>query len=245
VILSNDRYRRRADAIAAYLKGPARPDGTLVRSWRGRAGVRAFADDLASAAIGWYTLFQASGDIQWFVAAEDAVSELRDNFADPDGGFFATSSTAESLISRPKNIQDNPTPSDNALAMEALQIHAALTGDLSAISEMEGTMRALSVVARRHPAFGGHALAVWLTHLTGIKEVAITGPNDATRDMERVVWDVYRPNVIVALNHGQGSSVPLLVDRPASDTATAFVCQHRRSRGTTRGLSAKSVGEGT
>jgi uncharacterized protein YyaL (SSP411 family) len=224
-ILSDDRYRQRAEAIATYLAGPASPDGSLVRSWRGRPGVRAFADDLASAAIGWYTLFQASGEPRWFLAAEDAVSELREKFADPDGGFFATSSEAESLISRPKNIQDNPTPSDNALAMEALQIHAALTGDLTALTEMEGTMRALSVVARRHPAFGGHALAVWLTHLIGVKEVAITGYGDITHHMENLVWDVYRPNVVVAINHDQESPVPLLVDRPATDAATAFVCQ--------------------
>ncbi len=224
-VLADDRYTKRAEAIAAYLAGPASPDGSLVRSWRGHPGVQAFADDLASAAIGWYTLFQTTGDAQWFIAAEDAVRDLRDTFADPEGGFFATSSTAESLVSRPKNIQDNPTPSDNALAMEALQIHAALTGDLTAIGEIEGTMQALSVVARRHPSFGGHALAVWLTHLVGIKEVAITGTEDATRDMERLVWDVFRPNVVVAINRGDESPIPLLIDRPATDTATAFLCQ--------------------
>ena len=86
-------------------------------------------------------------------------------------------------------------------------------------------MRAISVVARRHPAFGGHALAVWATHLAGVKEVAITGVADSTRDMERVVWDVFRPDIVMALNHGTTSTVPLLADRPATDLATAFVCQ--------------------
>ncbi len=224
-VLSSDRYLRRAEAIAGYLAGPGSPDGSLVRSWRERPGVSAFADDLASAAIGWYTLFQVTGEARWFDAAEDAVRELRADFGDPDGGFFATSSSAESLISRPKNIQDNPTPSDNALAMEALQLHAALTGDLAAIDELEATMRAISVVARRHPAFGGHALAVWATHLAGVKEVAITGVAGSTRDMERVVWDVFRPDIVMALNHGTTSTVPLLADRPATDLATAFVCQ--------------------
>ena len=224
-VLSDDRYLRRAEAIAAYLAGPGRPDGSLVRSWRERAGVSAFADDLASAAIGWYTLFQVSGESRWFDAAEDAVRDLRTGFGDPEGGFFATSSSAESLISRPKNIQDNPTPSDNALAMEALQLHAALTGDLAAVNELEATMRALSVVARRHPAFGGHALAIWATHLAGVKEVAITGSEDATHDLKRVVWDTFRPDVVLALNHGGLSSVPLLAERPATDVATAFVCQ--------------------
>jgi len=237
-VLSDDRYLQRAEAIAEYLSGPASPEGALVRSWRVRPGVSAFADDLASAAIGWYTLFQVSGDARWFHAAEGAVEELRSKFSDAAGGFFATSTSAESLISRPKNIQDNPTPSDNALAMEALQLHAALTGDLAAVDEMEATMRGLSVVAKRHPAFGGHALAVWLTHLAGIKEVAITGDKDATHGMERLVWGAFRPNIVVAVNRDEDSSVPLLADRPAGTDATAFVCE-----GLVCGLPARSTTE--
>jgi uncharacterized protein YyaL (SSP411 family) len=109
--------------------------------------------------------------------------------------------------------------------MEALQLHAAFTGDLSAVSELEQTMSAVSVIARRHPAFGGYALAVWATHLAGIKEVAITGTADATRGMEDLAWNVYRPNVVVAINDGATSTVPLLADRPATDVAMAFVCE--------------------
>ncbi len=224
-ILDEARYRDRAEAIASFLITTASPNGELVRSWRDGAGVGAFADDLAAVAVGLYTLFQTSGDVTWFTHAETLVAHLREGFKDPKGGFYATSSSSEALIARPKNIQDNPTPSDNALALEALQIHTALTGDLAAVAEMESTMGAISIIARRHPSFAGHSLAVWATHLADIKEVALTGLGDATTEMERLVWDSYHPTVIVAVNRKSDSPVPLLAERDATEAATAFVCQ--------------------
>jgi hypothetical protein len=224
-VLGSEKYLARARSIASFLTGEASPDGSLVRSWRERPGVGGFADDYAAVAIGLYALFQATAEVRWFEKAEELVATLRSDFADRNGGFFATSKTSEALIARPKVIQDNPTPSDNALAMEALQMHSALTGDLEAIQEIEATMESLSVVAKGHPSFAGHALAVWLTHSVGVKEVAITGSPSATVDMERLVWDRYRPEVVIAVNRGSGSAVPLLTDRDASGTATAYVCE--------------------
>jgi hypothetical protein len=202
----------------------ASPNGALVRSWRHKPGHRAFADDFASAAIGLYTLYSVTGDERWFNEAERLVVELRAEFADPEGGFFATSDAASDLIVRPKNTQDNPTPSDNSLALEALLMHAAFTGDSAAIAEAERTMSAISEIATRHPLFGGHALAVWLTHLSGSKEVAIVG--EGTDQMEHIVWSSFRPDVVVAIGDGSETSVPLLLDRPAGDPALGYVCEN-------------------
>jgi uncharacterized protein YyaL (SSP411 family) len=224
-ILKSDRYTNRAVAIAQFLTTEGSPGGVLVRSWRDKPGVPAFADDVASVALGLYTLFQTTGDERWFTEAENLVQSLRSRFADASGGFYATADDAEDLITRPKNIQDNPTPSDNALAMEALQIHSAFTGDLSALDEVEQTMAAMSVVALRHPSFAGQSLAVWLAHTEGLKEVAVTGTPDAIDDLIDTYWNTYRPASVVAVNRGEHSVVPLLQDRPASATPTAYVCQ--------------------
>jgi len=225
-VLGIERYRVRANAIGEFLLSEGSPDGSLVRSWRGTPGVGAFADDVAATAIGFYTQFQTTGDVRWFDAAEALVSDLRRSFADDEsGGFFATSDSAEELITRPKVTQDNPTPSDNALAMEALQLHAALTGDQTAVAELTTTMRSLSTIAKSHPSFAGHALAVWVTQLAGIKEVAITGAPAATADMESLVWGAYRPDVVVAVNRGVRSPVPLLADRDVGTHPAAYVCQ--------------------
>jgi uncharacterized protein YyaL (SSP411 family) len=223
--LGDSLYIDRATSIASFLVTDASPDGKLARSWRGAPGVAAFADDLGAVAVALYTLFEVTGEARWFEHAERCVDRLRASFADPAGGFFSTAEDAEQLITRPKSLQDNPTPSDNSLAMEALQFHAAFTGDQRAIAELEQTMGSISIIANRHPSFAGHALAVWVTHLAGVKEVAITGSVDDTRELVSEVWDTYRPDVVLALNRGTDSNVPLLTNRPAGHDATAFVCQ--------------------
>jgi uncharacterized protein YyaL (SSP411 family) len=225
-ILDGSRYLARARSIAGFLLTDASPDGSLVRSWRDRPGTRAFADDHAALAVGLYTLYQVTGDDQWFTAAEHQVEVLRTHFADATGGFFNTSDVAENLIARPKTIQDNPTPSDNALAMEALQFHAALTGDTRAITQAGETMQILARDALQYPSFAGYSLAVWLTELVGIKEVALVGVDDTVQAMEDVVWNSFRPEVVVAVGNGSSSPVPLLLDRPLADSTLAYVCEN-------------------
>jgi uncharacterized protein YyaL (SSP411 family) len=226
VILDEERYLQRALSIATFLATEASPDGALVRSWRGRPGHGAFADDLAAVAIGMYTLFSVTGDERWFTFAETTVTQLRDQFADPAGGFFATSSAGHELISRPKNAQDSPTPSDNSLAMEALQMHVAFTGDLTALNELEATMEFLAPDALSNPAFGGYALAIWLTHLAGMKEVAIVGTPEQRRSLSRPIWGAFHPDVIVAPGNGGPTTVPLLTDRTGGAEGSAYVCQN-------------------
>ena len=225
-ILGDERYLERALSIATFLVGEASPEGALVRSWRDRPGHPAFADDLASVAIGLYTLFSVTSDERWFAAAEAMVEQLRGQFADPKGGFFATSADDHGLISRPKNAQDSPTPSDNSLAMEALQMHVGFTGDLAAATELEATMEFLAPDALSNPAFGGYALAIWLTHLTGIKEVAIVGTPEQRQALAAPVWGAYHPDVVVAPGAGGPSTVPLLIDRTGGETGLAYVCQN-------------------
>jgi len=225
-ILDDDRYLRRALSIAEFLTTEASPNGALVRSWRDRPGHAAFADDLASVAIGMYTLFSVTGDERWFTFAENMIEQLRGEFADPAGGFFAASISDDGLISRPKNAQDSPTPSDNSLAMEALQMHVAFTGDLAALNEIERTMEFVAPDALSNPAFGGYALAIWLTHLVGMKEVAIVGTPDQRRPLSRPIWGQFHPDVVVAPGNGGPTIVPLLTDRPPGTTGSAYVCQN-------------------
>ncbi|MEE8457637.1 MAG: thioredoxin domain-containing protein [Acidimicrobiia bacterium] len=228
-VLAESRYIARAVKIAAFLLNEASPGGRLSRSWRGRPGHEAFADDHAALAIGLYALYQATGDETWFVAAEKQVDHLRTEFADPKGGFFGTSTSTDPLIARPKNTQDNPTPSDNALGMEALLLHAAYTGDTEAIAEADATMELLARDAVHHPTFGSYGLAIWLTNLIGINEVAIVGEDEDRSAMERVVWEGFRPDIVLASSDGADSLVPLLTGRTAvsedSTPGLAYVCR--------------------
>lgn len=224
-VLGEPRYMERAESIATFLLTDASPDGQLVRSWRIRPGSPAFADDHAALAVGLYVLYQATGNEQWYEAAEQHVEILRSEFVDSSGGFFSTREDAERLISRPRNTQDSPTPSDNALGLEALLLHASYTGDTSAIVEADRLMQSLSHDALHQPTFAGYSLAVWLTHGVGVNEVALVGPDEGRTELERVVWESFLPNVVLASSSSDATVVPLLQGRVGSARSLAYVCR--------------------
>jgi len=67
---------------------------------------------------------------------------------------------------------------------------------------------------------------VWLTQLVGVKEVAVIGDDAMCGDMERIVWDTFRPDVVIAVGDGSDSPIPLLADRPVQKTTLAYVCRN-------------------
>ena len=87
-------------------------------------------------------------------------------------------------------------------------------------------MQILARDALQYPSFAGYGLAVWLTDLVGIKEVAIVGDNDTVQAMEDTIWGDFRPDVVVAAGDGSESPVPLLQDRPLTDRTLAYVCEN-------------------
>jgi len=202
-------------------------DGRLLRSWRdGRAVIPAFCDDHGALALGLFALYQATGEPDWYREAERLTRSMIDLFWDPDdGGFFATGSDADDLIARPKNLFDNPTPSDNALAAEALQHLAAFNGDGALVEMMEGTIRAAGALMQRFPAGAGHMLSVALVASGPPWELAVVGPGDGKQRLLDVVRSEFRPGVFVAAGD-DGDTVPLLAGRGAvAGEAAAYLCR--------------------
>jgi len=223
-ILSDDRYLDVARGIATFLVEIAMPDGRLIRSWRaGRAGPDAFCDDFAAAALGLFAFYQATGEHRWYDAAQRLVREMVKRFEDPAGGFFATASDAEALIARPKNTHDNPTPSDNALAAEALATLAAYTGEADLYERLERTVHAIGPSLSTHPWAHGSLLGMWLA--APMREVAIVGDATARRLFAGVVWERFRPDIVIAQGDGTQTEVPLLEGRGAGDAGRAYVCR--------------------
>src|SRR5690606_22394334 len=105
-------------------------DGRLLRSWsEGEAAVPGFLEDHAAMAMGLFALYQATGELDWYREAEQLTRALPEWFADPAGGFFTTPEDGEQLLKRPKDQFDNPLPSGNSLAAEALLTLSLYTGE--------------------------------------------------------------------------------------------------------------------
>jgi uncharacterized protein YyaL (SSP411 family) len=227
-VLRKPRYlehaRRVGDFLLEHLR---RHDGRLLRSWRdGRVSGPGFSDDYGASAMGLFALYQATGEVRWFRAAEEVTRDMIDLFADrADGGFFATGHDAEKLITRPKDQMDNPTPSGSSLALEAIQVLAAFTGDQDLLEHRESTLRASARLIERYPSAAGHTLSALVTGASGMREVAIVGRERTA--MEEVVFSAYRPDLVVASSQGEAASPPLLVGRTSGpgEAPMAYVCR--------------------
>ncbi len=227
-VLDEDRYLQAALGLASFVADELfTPGGRLVRTWRaGKQGPLAFCDDYAALAVGLFTLFQVSGDTRWFDLGERLTQEAIRLFATPEGGFYASGSDAARLIARPINLMDNPTPSDNALMAEALQMLIAYTGDPGLTRHLDGIYAAASKLVNEYPAAVGHLLSVGLTGLHGPKEVAIVGEPDDRRPLEAVVWESFRPDCVLAAAPGPTEHIPLLAGRTAAaGRSRAYVCR--------------------
>jgi hypothetical protein len=226
-----DRYRDAAAAAAgAILAGLLGEDGRLGRSWKdGRPSGAGVLEDYADLAEGLLALYEASHDERWFTTARALADAIVERFADPEGGFFDTASDHERLVTRPKDAQDNATPSGSAMATLVLLKVAALTGEGSYRSIGERALATITPFTARYPT----AFAQWLQAidfaLADVAEVAIVGdPADArTAALLEVAGGRYAPNRVLAVApDGDASAIPLLHDRPMRDgLPTAYVCR--------------------
>jgi uncharacterized protein YyaL (SSP411 family) len=217
--------RDTADFVLAKMR---RPDGRLLRSRRDDdVSGPAFCDDYAAVALGLFSLYSATAEERWFTAAVATAEAMLELFWDGSGGgFFAAGHDAEQLIARPKNMYDNPTPSDNALAAEALLHLAAFTGEPGHADRVATIMRNAGLLIESHPAAGGYFLALAADISSGTRELAVVGdPADpATRALARPARAGFRPGLFLAV--GTGDTVPLLRGRPSPDgRPTAYLCR--------------------
>jgi hypothetical protein len=229
--MANEGWAQTAARAAELLLSQARTaEGRLFRSYKaGRARQTGVLEDYANLADGLLALYQSTFEERWFVAARELADHILAHFADPTGGFFDTADDHETLIARPKSVQDNATPSGNAMAASVLLQLAALTGDGRYRTAAEGTLRLATSVAARYPTGFGHWLTGFQLALGPLNEVAVVGERlaDDTRALLAAVNGAFRPAVVLAYSEQpDASAVPLLHDRVArAGRATAYVCQ--------------------
>ncbi|KAA3658648.1 MAG: thioredoxin domain-containing protein, partial [Chloroflexi bacterium] len=107
-------------------------NGRLLRTWKAgsKAKYNAYLEDYTYLADGLLALYQTTFDERWFVWAQELTDMMLTHFIDEgNGGFYDTSDDHEALLHRPKDVQDNATPSANAMAAHVLLKMGLYTGD--------------------------------------------------------------------------------------------------------------------
>lgn len=230
-VFDQEKYLQIAARNAGFLLDQLRPQGRLCRAWRaGRTSPQVFLEDYAALILGLLELYQADFNQRWFTAACQLAGEMHAAFPDPAGGFFDTAGEAPDLLLRPRELQDNATPSGNALAAEALLKLSAFSEDNRWRTVAENTINLVAGMADRHPLAFGRWLSVADFALSRVKQVAIIGRHDdeETRALVRVVHAAWRPNLVLSVSsYPPPAGCPaLLKDRPMlAGKPTAYVCE--------------------
>jgi uncharacterized protein YyaL (SSP411 family) len=197
-------------------------DGRLRRSWRqGKAPVPGFLEDHAALALGFFSLFATTAEEHWYEQAIHLVDELT-RFARVEGGFHTTPEDGETLVKRPFDVTDNPTPSGNALAAEALLIASLYTGGGELRTRADEAIAAVGELMPRYPTMVAHHLSV-LDRSTRAKELAIVGSD--WRSLADAHYRRFRPHVVLAPSATGTATVPLLDGRRSDNGAVAYLCE--------------------
>lgn len=232
-VLGRQDYLDAATTAGAFLLGKMVDErGRLYRTHKaGRSKLNAYLEDYANTIDGLLQLYQLTFEERWFIAARRLADLALDRFAAADGGFYDTSDDHEDLIVRPRNLQDNVTPSGNAMMAKQLLRLAAYTGDSRYDRAARAVLKILTDAMQQYPQAFAESLNATEALVSGTMEVAVAG--DRETEEARAIFALlnrpFRPNMVTASAPGdvdEHGSIPLLSHRKMlEDRTTVYVCR--------------------
>jgi uncharacterized protein YyaL (SSP411 family) len=232
-VTGREDYLEAAVKNATFILEKLKEDGRIHRSYKdGRARFNGYLEDYAMVADGLVALYEATFETRWLVEADalmDAVSEL---FWDEEKRvFYDTPADHEELVTRPRDIYDNATPSGTSVATEVLLKLALFLDRNDYRQRAEDVLQELAGGMEKVPGGFGRLLCALDFSASEPREVAIVGDQRApdTRALLDAVYSGYLPNKVLAGRDPDddeaGGLIPLLAQRPArAGKATAYVC---------------------
>ncbi|PYI68429.1 thioredoxin domain-containing protein [Arthrobacter livingstonensis] len=215
-------------------------DGEVLRrvSHEGRArGIEGLLEDYAACADGYFALYAATGDGQWFDFAAELLTAAQ-RFVQ-DGTVFNSAGGSAAVGGAPAGARyadpfDNATAGPVALLAGSLVTFAAYTGSTERRVLAENLLGTLPDLARRAPRSAGGLLSVAQAMTAGPVETAIVGAPGPGRDaLARRAWAAPSPGMVIAVWDGMGAApLPLLEGRSLKDDAgtdvppLAYVCRN-------------------
>ena len=232
-VLNRADYRQVAERNGDFLLTKLVVDGRLRRSYKDeQAKFNGYLEDYANVADGMLALYEATFERRWLDAAVNLAETMTDLFWDAERNtFFDTAADHEELVTRPRDVYDNATPSGMSVAVDVL-LHLSLLLERPDFGQFaQAVLDDLSGGMAQVPGAFGRLLSAADFALSEPREIAIIGELDApdTLALLAAVYTPYLPNKMVAgrapTDDASAAAIPLLAERPTRDgAATAYVC---------------------
>ena len=226
-----ERYRELAVRSGEFLFREMVRDGRVFRSHKDSVGrIAGFLEDYAAIALGSLAVYELTFERAWLDRARGLADAILRWFWDEGAGaFFDTSSDHDELITRPRDVTDNATPSGTSLAVDLLLRLGDLLGDANFQRRASSVLQTLAEPMARYPLAFGNALTAADLAVHGAIEVALIGRpgNDDFNALTRAAATPYVPSLVIAGGApDQRNGVALLANREMrGGKATAYVCR--------------------
>ena len=227
-LLQKPEFVESAEQALAFIKKHMYKDGRLLATYKdGKAHLNAYLDDYVFLIDGILELLQArwnNDDLEFAIQLMDTVLE---HYADNEkGGFFFTANDHEQLIYRPKPAGDDAIPSGNAVAVRCLLQLGNILGKTRYLDAAEKTLQTFNGEMKSHPPAYCGLLCAADEYLQGTEVIVIRGTNEARKQWQDSIGQLYQPNRISLSIDTDTENLPAaLKDKKPQGDVVAYICK--------------------
>ena len=231
------RYQEAAVAAAFFIRKYlyVKETKTLLRRYRdGEAALPGQLDDYAFLTAGLLELYQATGDSDWLLWAEELTTTQIQLFWDQQGGFFDSAPDA-TIPTRMKSHHDGAEPAGNSVAAGNLLLLSGICNREKWHTLAEQTIEAVGESLQKYPTAMPQMLAAVDQLFFGHQQVVIAGKrgSEDTEAMIQTVYSSYQPGLILLVADGGKNQHQLASWLPSIESmtmkqgrATAYFCKN-------------------
>ncbi len=185
-------------------------------------------DDYAFTALGFLELYEISFDGVLLNAAKIYGEEIIKQFSDGNGAYYLSSSKAEKLIKRPKELFDGAMPCGNSAAAQLFDMLFRLSGDIRWRDAQNALLEVLCSHSEQYPAGCPFALCSLLSILYPTKELLCVA--DTLPEALEAIMGRYEPELTLLLKTPENADdlaafAPFTADCKADDkSAYLYIC---------------------
>lgn len=221
---SNEQYRELAIGNMQFLEENLFVEDSWHHTYKRKATIPAFLDDLAYLAQAYIHLQEITGNGNYLHKARKIAELIISEYSDESQAmFYYTKSGQEDIIIRKKEVYDGAIPSGNAV-MAFVLCYLATVFDITEWQERSASMiTSLKPVITKYPtSFGLWAQQAQLL-MNGINEIVITG--DHSNSDHLAILQHYIPNKVLQSTGENDQNFPLLKGRE-SNVTKIYLCKN-------------------
>ena len=223
-VIHNPAYLKIALKNANFiLTNQLQKDGSLNHSYKnGKSSITGFAEDYAMVAEAYISLYQVTLDEKWLQTAKNLMDYSLAHFQDKKTKmFYFTSNSAQNLITRKMEIEDNVIPSSNSTIAKNLFFLGHYFSNTIYSKTAKQMLSNIINDAIESPTAYYNWLDLMLNYTDNYYEVAISGKEAVSKLKE--LHTHYIPNILIAAST-QESQLSLLQDRYDAGKTYIYVC---------------------